>query len=111
MGKKDEILVTGGKQGERDKKGRFVKGRSGNPKGRPKTDEDLKLALLPFVPVCIDALRDILTSELARPQDKLKAIELVFDRVYGKPPQSKPEEDQTDKTIRITISGGEDFAN
>lgn len=101
MARKKNDLVTGDKQARaRDAHGRYLKGTSGNPRGRPKTDEEIKGALKALVPRSIEVLHEILMKEDATDKDKLKAVELIFDRVYGRPFQSV-KLDEVDTTIRI----------
>lgn len=103
MGEKKKDLVTGENQAtarQRDAHGRFVKGTSGNPRGRPKSDEEIKEALKLLVPRAVEVLREIIENPGARDQDRIRAIEVVFDRVFGRPAQEVKLED-IDTTVRI----------
>lgn len=53
-----------------------------------------------LVPRSIEVLREILNSEAATNKDKLKAVELIFDRVYGRPYQAVKLE-EIDTTVHI----------
>lgn len=109
---KKENVVTGNKQErKRDKNGRFLKGVSGNPRGRPKTDEEIKEALRDLVPQSIEVLRSIILNEEAQDKDRLRAIEIVFERVYGKPFQQVAVDETSDREIRVTIDGGDQYGD
>ena len=107
---KKENHRTGEKVVTRDKNGRFTKGSRANPGGRPKTDEEFKEALKKLVPRSIEVLHEILMSEEASNKDKLRAVEVIFDRVYGKPYQAVHLDD-IDTSIRITIDGGDQYGD
>ena len=81
--------------GKSTKKARVVgtpikKGQVLNPTGRPKTPESVKQAFSGMMPLALDALRNILngTDTDARPVDRLKAADMVFDRNLGRPLQA-----------------------
>jgi len=95
----------------RDARGRFVAGNRANPGGRPKADKEIKEALKALVPQSIEVLKQIIANEDARDQDRIRAIEVVFDRVYGKPSQEmKLDEITADKTLVMRIEGLDDYA-
>ena len=65
----------------------FVKGQSGNPKGRPKQTQEQKDALemiRKLAPQAVERLREILEDPRVKTSDLLRAIEIVFDRTFGK---------------------------
>lgn len=97
---KGKSLVTGMKQDRaRDKNGRFVKGISGNPNGRPKNDS-VADRLFPLVPKAIERIKMILDNPESTDRDVMKAAEIVLDRVYGKAFQSVQLE-EIDTTVHI----------
>ena len=71
----------------RDKSGRFQKGQSGNPEGRKPLAPELRDMLLPLGEKSVNALKSVLESETAKDADKLRAAEIVMDRLLGKATQ------------------------
>lgn len=72
----------------RTKSGRFTKGCSGNPSGRPKRSEAEKTALAAIyelAPLAVDRLRQLLTNDKTPPNIQLRCAELILERVAGKP--------------------------
>lgn len=71
----------------------WVKGHSGNPRGRPKKGQAekeaqkdaLKLIKLNTVPA-VNAILEVMKDKKTRPADRLRAAEIIIDRVYGKAP-------------------------
>ena len=62
-------------------------GKSGNPRGRPKQTQEQKDALKmirDLAPEAAERLREILYDEKAKNADVLRAIEMIFDRAFGK---------------------------
>lgn len=71
----------------RDITGRFMKGTSGNPSGRPKLSEAQKDALERIKDLAQDApeiISRILKGKQTPPAIKLRCVELLLDRAYGK---------------------------
>ena len=64
--------------------GRFVKGVSGNPGGRPATPDDvkemLKAATLPAVQLLIGTM----INDSVKPELRVRCAEILIDRVMGK---------------------------
>jgi len=70
---------------------RFQPGQSGNPSGRPKRTKEEKDALnevRKLAPKAVERLKQILDDTAVSKAILLKAIEIVFDRTYGKPEAS-----------------------
>ena len=91
---------------EKPKRGRgrpFEKGTSGNPSGRPKQTQEQKDALAmirDLSPEAAERLREIIRDKHTRPETALKAIEIIFERTYGK---AYANEVNTDEPIRVII--------
>ena len=65
----------------------FRKGQSGNPGGRKKRTQEEKDALemiRKLAPQAVERLREILEDPRVKTSDLLRAIEIVFDRTFGK---------------------------
>lgn len=90
------------KPANRDKAGRFVKGMSGNPNGRPKKPPELE-KYAKDAPAKLRAIADDPDTPL-----KLKAdIEKFFyEAVYGKAPQALDIDGKMD--VRPVVFSGED---
>ena len=70
---------------ERDDKGRFVKGQSGNPAGRPKMPEEIRNAIRAACPEAVQRLIEFMHHE--NPKIAMAAITEILDRGYGKATQ------------------------
>tara|TARA_B110001454_G_C12488988_1_gene337602 strand:- start:190 stop:510 length:321 start_codon:yes stop_codon:yes gene_type:complete len=89
---------------ERDKKGQFKKGSSGNPSGRPKNQtftKELRTYMNEIDPVIgIQRLEFIVTVLFTRAcEGDLTAIKMIMDRVDGLPTQTV--ETRTFDTIKV----------
>lgn len=75
----------------RDKTGRFVPGISGNISGRPKRTKEQREALEQIRELAQETpgvLAKLLHSKDTAPALKLRCVEILLDRTYGKPQQS-----------------------
>lgn len=85
-------VITGKIQDTRDLKGRFKKGVSGNPKGKPlgatsfKSDLRRTLEYITSKKKNSDPIREIMTSVIEKASGgDIRAIGIFFSYVYGKP--------------------------
>lgn len=94
----------------RRKTGQFKKGVSGNPGGRPKTDERVTKALRAASVDAAQVLIDIMNDPEIPAKIRVTAATAVLDRVYGKPTQHV--EAQADTSIHMILDKSlEEYAN
>ena len=73
---------------KRDSNGRFAAGESGNPAGRPKrTEQEKKIIeeMCLLVPEAVGILKGMLSDDEMPAYLRLRAAEIVLERVAGKP--------------------------
>lgn len=71
----------------RDNTGKFVKGKSGNPSGRPKTPDAFKDIVKDKSTSAITRVIEIMEDPESKPQDVMQAAKIVIEYAYGKPAQ------------------------
>lgn len=80
----------------------FKPGQSGNPSGRPKKTQEQKDALeaiRSLAPEASTVLLTVMNDPKAPPAARLKAVEMVLDRTYGKPDMQVTVDDPKNDTI------------
>ena len=83
----------------------FQKGRSGNPGGRPKIAADVRALAQSHAPAAIEELARLML-QAERDETRLKAIELLLDRGYGRPVQAveaAPAEQEVVNVVRVPL--------
>ena len=73
--------------GNREKTGRFSKGKSGNPSGRPATPKSVKDMLKAATKEAAQLLIDTVGNPEAKLDMRIRCAETILDRVYGKASQ------------------------
>ena len=84
---------------------KFVKGRSGNPGGRPREVGDLRELAREYTEVAINTLSEITQDTNAPPAARVAASCALLDRGYGKPMQ------QQATMLGVAKEGGRTFAD
>lgn len=72
----------------RDEKGYFKKGVSGNPGGRPKEFEELKSLAREHTREAIETIVAVMRDQLADKATRVTAADKLLDRGWGKPAQA-----------------------
>ena len=85
----------------KSKSGRFVAGKSGNPGGRPKIPEDVKMAFRALVPEAVEILGTIMRNPKEKGLCRIEAIKTILDRAYGKPVQAQDISFDVDTTADV----------
>ena len=94
---------------ERDEKGLWKKGQSGNPSGKPKSD--IKALARQHTETALKALVDIVRSPKTPAAARVQAATALLDRGYGKPTQHVEAKvarvsDLTDDELRLIAALG-----
>lgn len=98
--------------GNRNEKGQFVKGCSGNSSGRPKLPITAKDRLVSMLPGALDTLQQLIDDETAKPETRLRAAEIVLDRNLGRavvPIMAEVVSDKKDMTLSEMIAAAKDL--
>jgi Family of unknown function (DUF5681) len=70
---------------DRNPDGRFKRGQSGNPGGRPKIFTEVKQAAREHTEAAIEALVGVMNNEEATPAARVAAAVAILDRGWGRP--------------------------
>ena len=101
-----QLMNQGNQETGRNSDGTYKKGCSGNPAGRPKRS-DLEKAVLAEIyklaPQAVSGLKKLLTDEDTPPNIRLRAVEIVVNRICGTALNPDALEEYEDK---IRFDGG-----
>lgn len=81
----------------------FEKGKSGNPSGRPKTDERVMNALKAASLDAANTLVDLMNDPQTPAKLRISAATAILDRVYGRPAQHV--DIKQEDPVRLVLSG------
>ena len=97
---------------DRNRDGRFKKGQSGNPGGRPKIFTEVKQAAREHTEAAIETLVGVMNNEEATAAARVAAANAILDRGWGKPESytnmahdNKPLRELTDAELTVIITG------
>ena len=79
----------------------FKPGQSGNPGGRPKIPEDVKMAFRAACPEAVEILIGIMRNPKEKTPYRLDAIKTILDRAYGRPVQAQDISFDVDSTADV----------
>lgn len=71
----------------RDAAGKFLKGVSGNPKGRPPALPQFEALAKQHAPEALDTILRVLRNEAAKGTERVAAAKVILEYAYGKPKQ------------------------
>src|SRR5665213_861321 len=97
--------------------GRFKKGQSGNPGGRPAVIAEIQQLARKHTEEAISTLAAIMRDTSLSPAARVSASTALLDRGYGKAPQfidtnfAKPLRDYTDAELLAIIASGQQDAD
>ena len=97
----------------RTKAGTFKPGKSGNPSGRPKRtaeEKDVLEQIKKLAPKAVHVLEEMLNDEKIAPAYRIKAAEIVLDRVVCKAETMVRMQAECDKEIVVNLIGVEDLS-
>lgn len=87
---------------KRDKSGKFQKGH--NLGGRKPIPPEIKETLTALVPKAVERLTQII-NESGNEKIVMQAVEVIFNRVYGKPIQAVDLESNNNHTLEVILQG------
>lgn len=99
--------------GIRTKAGTFKPGKSGNPSGRPKRtaeEKDVLEQIKKLAPKAVQVLEEMLNNDTIAPAYRIKAAEIILDRVVCKAETMVRMQAECDKEIVVSLVGVEDLS-
>ena len=83
--------------------GRFKKGESGNPGGRPKEIGDLRQLARERTQTALSTLENVMTDPMAPAAARVSAACALLDRGYGRPAQTLAvDREETPVSVKVT---------
>jgi hypothetical protein len=95
----------------RTAQGRFEKGASGNPGGRPKSAKELREMAQKYGPKAVRFLYECMASDKVKDTVRVTAAIALLDRGYGKPAQAITGGDEDDRPVGLSVKHKLDFDN
>lgn len=87
---------------KRDASGKWLPGHCPNPSGRPPADPDLIALCKAHTEEAVHALVHIMRTAI-KDENRLKAIEILFERAYGRPLTVEVSQDSTTPLKPIVV--------
>lgn len=88
----------------REKTGQFIKGKTGNPGGRPKIPPEIKEAIKAATLPAVETLVKIMEATESSNSDRIKCAEILINKSLGKNYQAVPEEkENSEDKVEIII--------
>lgn len=103
--KENKSLKNGQKDADRDDKGKFLEGHTPKSPGRPVIPQEIKDMCRGYSVDAIKTAISVMLNKKAQSKDRLKAVEIILDRGYGKAAQAIIGGEEGDKPVKLTVEG------
>jgi hypothetical protein len=88
---------------KRESDGKFIKGNSPKSPGRPLIPQEVKDMCRGYTLEAIETAISIMQNKKAQNKDRLKALEIILDRGYGKASQAITGGEGGEKPVQFTL--------